>query len=145
MTSDIRFDDELRSSNKTRTILKRLRKEGAYRSNRLSPEHVLDLELVDRAGGCMKVANLEWLAAKLVDRYGSAEQVIELLRSEKVRFEEVSSESGADDTGLRITLLDPDENDALLVFFVDTEDDESLVDFLDLYGVQSSLEWPEAV
>jgi hypothetical protein len=35
------------------------------------------------------------------------------------------------DTGLQITLPDPDENDMLHVFFLDPESEESVVNFLD--------------
>ena len=135
--SDLRFDEEFRLSKQSRRILEQLRKEGAYSSNRFSPVEVLYLELADRAERCT-ARNLDYLAAELLDRYDGAEQAIEALRSRKMKLEKVPSRSGADDTGLQITLPDPDESDVLLVFFVDPEDEDSLVDFLyslgEIYG-----------
>jgi hypothetical protein len=131
--SDYMLDDEFRLTKKSRRSLERHRKKGADSSDRA--EVVLYAELVDR--GCVTLGNLDYLAAELLDRYGGAEEAIEALRSGRVRFHMVS-EGGTDDRGLQITLPDPDENDVLLVFFVDPEDDDSLVDFLysllEIYG-----------
>ena len=141
--SDLRFDEEFRLSKQSRRILKQLRKKGAYSSNRFSPEEVLYLELGDRVER-WTARNWDYVAVELLDRYDGAEPAIEALRSGKVKLEKVPSRSGADDTGLQITLSDPDESDVLLVFFVDTEDEDSLVDFLDslreIYGDDEAAE-----
>jgi hypothetical protein len=64
----------------------------------------------------------------MLGRYGVAEQAIAVVRS-KMKFEEVSSRTGANDTGARIVLLHPDK-DRLLGFFVDPDDDGSLFNFM---------------
>jgi hypothetical protein len=128
--SDHSFDDELELTKEGRRSLERHRKKGACSSDRA--EHVLYAELLVR--GCVTAGNLDYLAAELLHRYGGAEQAIEALRSEKMKFELVPLTGGADEARLQITLPDPDENDLLLVFFVDPEDEDSLVDFLDSLG-----------
>jgi hypothetical protein len=97
---------------------------------------VLFFEIEEIVEHPLTACNLDCLAAQLVDRYGGAEQAIAALRSGKMKFEEVSSRSGSD-AERQVTLLDPDEN-VLLVFFVDPEDYDSLVEFLysltEVYG-----------
>jgi len=75
-------------------------------------------------------------AAELLDLYGLAQGAIGALRS--VKLEKVSSRGKAGRTVLRIELPDLDDENAHHVVFVDTENEESLVDFLysllEIYG-----------
>jgi hypothetical protein len=120
--SDRRFDKKFQFSRQRGRIVKWF-----------SPMEVLFFEIEEIVEHPLTACNLDCLAAQLVDRYGGAEQAIAALRSGKMKFEEVSSGTGADDTGLQITLLSPYENEknVLLGFFVDPEDDDSLLEFMD--------------
>jgi len=128
--SDDMFDNEFRLTKKGRRCLERHRKTGTDCSDR-APD-VLYAEEFGRIGLCMTLGQ----AAELLDLYGLAKGAIGALRS--VKLEKVSSRGKAARTVLRIELPDLDDENAHHVFFVDTENEESLVDFwyslLEIYG-----------
>ena len=125
--SDDMFDNEFRLTKKGRRCLERHRKTGTDCSDR-TPD-VLYAELIGRIGLCMTLDQ----AAELLDLCGLAKGAIGALRS--VKLEKVSSRGKAARTVLRIDL---DDENAHHVFFVDTENEKSLVDFLyslrEMYG-----------
>jgi hypothetical protein len=120
---------EFRLTKKGRRSLERHGEKGVDSRDRAL--HVLYAKLM-AMGGCVTLD----LAAELFDLYGVAEGAIEALRS--VKLEKVSSRGKAGHTMLRIELSDLNDENAYHVFFVDTENEESLVDFLDslleIYG-----------
>jgi hypothetical protein len=113
--SDDMFDNEFRLKKKGRRCLERHRKTGN-----------------GRIGLCMTLGQ----AAELLDLHGLAQGAIGTLRS--VKLEKVSSRGKAGHTVLRIELPDLYDENVHHVFFVDTENEESLVDFLysllEIYG-----------
>jgi hypothetical protein len=114
--SDPRFDEKFQFSRQDGRIEKWL-----------SPIEVLSFE-IEEIVGPLTPCNRSFLEALMLGRYGVAEQAIAVVRS-KMKFEEVSSRTGANDTGVRIVLLHPDK-DRLLGFFVDPDDDGSLFNFM---------------
>lgn len=81
---------QMKLNRKARRRLKQLRENGDTHDHQLSEGGVLILELADRIGGHGTLANLEALAADILDHYGNAESAINALRSGQVNLEKVS-------------------------------------------------------
>jgi hypothetical protein len=81
---------QMKLNRKARRRLKQLRANGDTHDHQLSEGGVLMLELADRMEGFCYVANLQALAADILDHYGNAESAINALRSGQVNLEKLS-------------------------------------------------------